>query len=184
LSAQYTSAWAAENYYRTELLTGVGQAFALIGLVGCIILQGVFSGGLMKPQWILTLSAYFHTIRLFGGNVGAVYMAHFLADQEKLHSNLLGLQVSIGSWITGANIHAMTAGVFGKSSGVSSAGARAVDLVAARLRLQAYTLSLIDCFLLVAWTCAIALLLVALLRKSPFNYGDLSKLQPVKERRS
>ena len=90
LSAQYTSAWAAQNYYRTELLTGVGQSFSLIGLVGCIILQGVFSGGLMKPQWILTFSAFFHTIRLFGGTAGAVYMAHFLAEREKLHSNLLG----------------------------------------------------------------------------------------------
>jgi MFS transporter, DHA2 family, multidrug resistance protein len=179
LNAQYTSAWAAENYYRTELLTGVGQAFALIGLVGCIILQGVFSGGLMKPQWMLTFSAYFHTIRLFGGTAGAVYMAHFLADREKLHSNLLGLHVSSGNWITDANIHAMRAGLFGKSSGMPSAGARAVDLIAARLRLQAYSLSLIDGFLLVAWTCAIALLLVAMLRKSPFNYGDLSKLQPV-----
>jgi len=184
LSAQYTSAWAAENYYRTELLTGVGQAFSLIGLVGCIILQGVFSGGLMQPQRMLTFSAYFHTIRLFGGTAGAVYMAHFLADREKLHSNLLGLHVSSGNWITDANIHAMTAGLFGKSSGIASAGARAVDLIAARIRLQAYTLSLIDGFLLVAWTCVIALLLVALLRKSPFNYADLSQLQPVKEKHS
>src|SRR5271170_5297973 len=184
LNAQYTSAWAAENYYRTELLTGVGQAFALIGLVGCIILQGVFSGGLMKPQWILTFSAYFHTIRLFGGTVGAVYMAHFLADREKLHSNLLGLHVTQGSWITDANLHAMTEGLFGKSSGMPLAGARAVDLIAARLRLQAYSLSLIDGFLLVAWTCAIGLLLVALLRKSPLSYGDLSTLQPVKETKS
>jgi DHA2 family multidrug resistance protein len=185
LSAQYTSAWAAENYYRTELLTGVGQAFSLIGLVGCIILQGVFSGGLMKPQWMLTFSAYFHTVRLFGGTAGAVYMAHFLADREKLHSNLLGLHVSSGNWITDANIRAMTAGLFGKSSGMPSAGARAVDLIADRLRLQAYTLSLIDCFLFLAWTCVIALLLVALLRKSPFNYADLSKLQqPVKETHS
>jgi len=181
LSAQYTSAWAAENYYRTELLTGVGQAFSLIGLVGCIILQGVFTGGLMKPQWILTFSAYFHTIRLFGGNSGAVYMAHFLADREKLHSNLLGLHVSAGSWITDANIRAMTAGLFGKSSGIPSAGARAVDLIAARLRLQAYTLSLIDGYLLVAWTCFIALLLIALLRKSPFSYAGLATLQEVKE---
>src|SRR5271170_6680239 len=184
LNAQYTSAWAAENYYRTELLTGVGQAFALIGLVGCIILQGVFSGGLMKPQWILTFSAYFHTIRLFGGTAGAIYMGHFLAEREKLHSNLLGLHVSSGSWITDANIHAMTAGLFGKSSGMPLAGARAVDLIAARLRLQAYTLSLIDGYLLVAWTCAIALLLIALLRKSSFNYADLSKLQPAKETHS
>src|SRR5271154_6571720 len=176
-SAQYTSAWSAENYYRTELLTGVGQAFSLIGLVGCIILQGVFSGGLMKPQWILTFSAYFHTIRLFGGTAGAIYMGHFLAVREKLHSNLLGLHVTQGSWITDANIHAMTAGLFGKTTGLQSAGARAVDLIAARLRLQAYSLSLIDAFLLVAWACFLGLLMTALLRKSPLNYGDLSAVQ-------
>jgi len=184
LGAQYTSAWAAENYYRTELLIGVGQSFSLIGLVGCIILQGIFTGGLAKPQWILTFSAFFHTIRLFGGTAGAIYMGHFLAAREKLHSNLLGLHVTQGSWITDWNIRAMTAGVYGKSSGLAAAGGRAVDLIAARLRLQAYSLSLIDGFLLVAWTCAIALVLVALLRKSPLNYRDLSTMQPVKETKS
>ena len=184
LGAQYTSAWAAENYYRTELLVGVGQSFSLIGLVGCIILQGIFTGGLAKPQWILTFSAYFHSIRLFGGTAGAIYMGHFIAEREKLHSNLLGLHVNQGSWITDWNIRAMTAGVYGKSSGMAAAGGRAVDLIAARLRLQAYSLSLIDGFLLVAWTCAIALVLVALLRKSPLNYRDLSTMQPRKETKS
>jgi len=175
--AQYSSAWAAENYYRTELLTGVGQSFALIGLVGGIVLQGVFTGGLSKPQWILTFSAFFHTVRLFGGTAGAIYMGHFLADREKLHSNLLGLHVSSGNWITDANIHALTAGLFGKSSGLPSAAARAADLIAARLRLQAYSLSLIDGFLLVAWSCAIALVLVGVLRKSPLSYGGLADAQ-------
>ena len=45
LNAEYTTAWSAANYYRTELLMGVGQSVSLIGLVGCIILQGVFTGG-------------------------------------------------------------------------------------------------------------------------------------------
>jgi len=184
LCAHYSSGWAAENYYRTELLTGIGQAFALIGLVGCIILQGVFTGGLAKPQYILTFSAFFHVIRLFGGTAGAIYMGRFLAQREKLHSNLLGLHVSSYNWITDANIHAMTAGVFGKSSGLPSAGERAIDLISARLRLQAYSLSLIDGFLLVAWSCAIALFVIAMLRKSPLNYADLAKLQPVKEEKS
>src|SRR5271170_2198362 len=100
LNAEFTSVWAAANYYRAELLMGVGQSFAFIGLVGAIILQGIFSGGLAKPQRILTFSAYFHTIRLFGGNAGAVYMVHFLAEREKLHSNLLGLHVQSGNWVT------------------------------------------------------------------------------------
>ena len=34
LNAEYTTAWSAANYYRTELLMGVGQAFAFIGRRG------------------------------------------------------------------------------------------------------------------------------------------------------
>jgi DHA2 family multidrug resistance protein len=163
---------------------GVGQAFAFIGLVGCCVLQAVFTGGLAKPQWVLTFSAYFHTIRLFGGTAGAVYMGHFVAEREKLHSNLLGLHVTQGSWITDGNLHALAAGVYAKSFGAGESAARAVGLIGARLRLQAYALSLIDGFLLVAWACFLGLLLTALLRKSPLNYGDLSTLQPVKETHS
>ena len=177
LNADYTSAWSAANYYRTELLTGVGQSVSLIGLVGCIILQGVFSGGLMKPQWILTFSAFFHTIRLFGGTTGAVYMGHFVAEREKLHSNLLGLHVQSGNWITDSNIQELAAGVHSKSSGLAAATGRAVGILSGRLRLQAYTLAINDGFYLVAWTCVIALLLVASLRKSPLYYGDLSTFQ-------
>src|SRR6202167_3518603 len=179
LCAQYTTAWSAENFYRTELLVGVGQAFAFIGLVATIILQGIFSGGLSKPQWILTFSAFFHVIRLFGGTAGAIYMGHFLAQREKLHSNLLGLHVSSGDWTTDQNIRAMTAGLYAKSFGIASASARAVDLLGARLRLQAYSLSLVDGFLLIAWSCFCSLILVALLRKSPLNYGDLSAMQQI-----
>ncbi len=179
LNSQYSSMWAAENFYRTELLTGVGQAFAFIGLVGCIVLQAIFAGALAKPEWVLTFSAFFHTIRLFGGTAGAIYMGHFIAQREKLHSNLLGLHVSNGNWISDQNIHAMTANLYAKSSGMAAAGARAFDLIAARLRLQAYSLSLVDGFLLIAWSCACALIFIALLRKSPLNYGELSNMQQI-----
>jgi len=179
LNSQYSSTWAAHNFYRTELLTGVGQAFAFIGLVGCIVVQAIFAGALAKPEWVLTFSAFFHTIRIFGGTAGAIYMGHFIAQREKLHSNLLGLHASSGNWISDQNIHAMTTGLYAKSSGMATAGARAIDLLAARLRLQAYSLSLVDGFLLIAWSCACALIFVALLRKSPLNYGELSNMQDI-----
>jgi MFS transporter, DHA2 family, multidrug resistance protein len=177
MNAQYSSTWAAENYYRTELLTGLGQAFAFIGLVGCIVLQAIFTGGLAKPERALTFSAFFHVVRLFGGTAGAIYMGHFVAQREKLHSNLLGLHVSAGDWITAQNLRAMAAGVAAKTAGAAAAGERAVDLVAARLRLQAFSLSIDDGFLLIAWSCACALVMVALLQKAPLNYGDLKAIQ-------
>jgi len=177
LNADLTSVWSASNYYRTELLMGVGQAFAFIGLVGAIILQAIFSGGMAKPQDILTFSAFFHTVRLFGGNLGAVYMGHFIAQREKLHSNLLGLHVQSGNWVTDSSIHQLAAGLLSKSSGVAAATGRAVGVISSRLRLQAYTLSINDGFYLVAWACVVMLLLIVLLRRSPLNFGDLTAIQ-------
>jgi len=177
LNAELTIEWSASNYYRTELLMGAGQLFAFGGLVGSIILQAVFSGGLTKSHLILTFSAFFHTIRLFGGKLGAIYMLHFISQREKLHSNLLGLHVKSGNWITDDNIRGLTAGLFSKSSGLPAATGRAVGLISGRLRLQAYTLTVIDGFYLVAWACVVTLLLVALMRKSPLNYGELSAVQ-------
>jgi MFS transporter, DHA2 family, multidrug resistance protein len=177
MNANLTSVWSAENYYRTELLMGVGQSFAFIGIVATIVLQAIFSGGLSKPQWILTFSAFFHVIRLFGGQLGVAFMGHFIAQREKLHSNLLGLHVQQGNWITDGNLRQLTAGLYSKSSGVAEAAGRAAGVIEGRIRLQAYTLSLIDGFYLLAWACVVALVLIALLRKSPLNYGDIGAAQ-------
>jgi len=176
LNAHYTSAWSAANFYSTELLMGVGQSFAFIGLVSTIVLQAIFSGGLSKPQDALTFSAFFHVVRLLGGQAGVAFMGHYIAVRERVHSNLLGLHVQGGNWLEEATIRQMTAGLYAKSASVAAATGRAVGLTNARVRLQAYTLTFIDGFHLVAWACVIGLLLVALLRKSPLNYGELGFL--------
>jgi DHA2 family multidrug resistance protein len=177
MNASLTGAWSASNYYPTELLLGVGQSFAFVGLVSTIVLQAVFSGGLAKPQWALTFSAFFHIVRLFGGQLGVAFMTHFIAQREKLHSNLLGLHVQGGNWIAEANLRQLTPGLYSKSAGLAEATGRAAGLTGGRIRLQAYTLTFIDGFYLVAWACVIALLLIALLRPSPLSYSDLSDIQ-------
>ena len=173
LNAGYTSAWSAPDFYRTELLMGVGQSFAFIGLVSTIVLQAIFSGGLTKPQAALTFSAFFHVIRLLGGQIGVAVMAHYIAVREQLHSNLLGLHVQQGNWVEDSAVRQLAAGLYAKSSGVPAATGRAVGLIGGRVRLQAYTLTFIDGFHFVAWACVAALLVVALLRKAPLNYREL-----------
>jgi MFS transporter, DHA2 family, multidrug resistance protein len=177
LNANVTSAWSAPNFYRTELLMGVGQSFAFVGLVASIILQAIASGGLSSPQRALTFSAFFHVIRLFGGEMGAAFMGHFIAEREKLHSNLLGLHVQRGTWITDSSVGQLTAGLYSKSFGVSEAVGRAADVVGGRVRLQAYTLTFIDGFYLVAWACVVALVLAVFLRKAPLSYRDFETAQ-------
>jgi len=173
LDAQFTTAWSASDYYRSELLMGVGQSFAFIGLVANIVLQAIFSGGLSKPQLALTFSAFFHVIRLLGGQIGVAFMTHYIAVREQLHSNLLGLHVQQGTSLTDASIRQLAAGLYTKSSSLSAATGRAVGLISARVRLQAYTLTFIDGFHVIAWACVLCLLLIALLKKAPLHFGEL-----------
>ena len=100
-------------------------------------------------------------------------MGHYIAVRERVHSNLLGLHVQSGNWLDEASIRQMTAGFYAKSSGLAAATGRAVGVVNGRVRLQAYALTFIDGFHLIAWACVSALLLIALLHKSPLSYGEL-----------
>jgi DHA2 family multidrug resistance protein len=177
INADFTSAWAAENYYRSELLMAVGQSFAMLGVVSSLILQATFSGAMEAPQRILTFSAFVHTVRLLGGQAGAVFLGHFIADREELHSNLLGLHVQAGNWLTDGSLHGLAAGLAGRSNGVVAATGRALDIIDSKLRLQAYALTFIDAFHLVAWACAVMLLVTAVLRRSPMNFRQLPALQ-------
>ncbi len=178
LNADVTSAWTAENYFRTELLMAVGQSFAFVGLVSTIILQSFTSGALQSPFRILTFSSFFHTVRLFGGQIGVVMMTRFIAEQEKLHSYLLGLHVQPGDWVTDYTFRGVSAGLQAKSNGVAGALSRAAVLVDSKLRLQAYTLTFIDAFHFIVWMCVATLIVIALLRRSPIGYGDFALAQP------
>ena len=177
INADFTSVWAAENYYRSELLMAVGQSFAMLGVVSSLILQATFSGAMEAPQRILTFSAFVHTVRLLGGQAGAVFLGHFIADREKLHSNLLGLHVQSGNWLTDGSLHGLAAGLAGRSNGVVAATGRALTVLDSKLRLQAYSLTFIDAFHLVAWACAVMLLVTVVLRKSPLTFSQLPALQ-------
>ena len=177
MNSGFTSAWFPQSYYRTELLMGVGQSFALLGLVSSIILQATFSGALETPQRALTLSAFFHTVRLLGGEAGVAAMGHFIANREQLHSNLLGLHVQSGNWVTEGAVHTLAAGLAGRSNGMVGAAGRALDIIGNKLRLQAYSLTFIDGFHLLAWECVAMLLVTAVLRRSPMNFRQLPVLQ-------
>jgi DHA2 family multidrug resistance protein len=176
MNAGFTSAWAPENYFRTELLMAVGQSFAFVGLVSSLILQAFFSGGLDSPYRVLTFSAFLHGVRIFGGQAGTTVMARFIAEQEKVHSYLVGLHVQPGAWIADHTVRLLSAGLAARSSGAPGAVGRAVGLVAGFVRLQAYSLTFIDAFHLIAWASVATLIVIATLRRFPLNYRDLAAL--------
>ena len=158
------TSWAGNSFEFWELLLSVGLACSYVGLVSSLILEAIQGGAMTSLAKAATISGYAHFIRLFGGEVGVTFMGHFLSAREKFHSNLLGLHVQSGTWITDQRLRMLAAGAFGKSTGTEEAQYRAAEILGLQVRAQAFTLSISDGFVLIAWTVVIYLMMMLLLR--------------------
>jgi DHA2 family multidrug resistance protein len=168
-----SSAWSGTSFWTSQLIMAIGQAFAFNGLVGSIILEVVNTGALQRPIDVLTLSAYFHTVRIFGGEIGVATITHFLQAREKFHSNILGSGVQLGSGITDNRLFGFTALLSEHSSGIPAAASRAVEIIGLQVRQQAFTLAIADSFTLIAIIATACLLVIAAIGKVQTQYKQV-----------
>jgi DHA2 family multidrug resistance protein len=154
-----------------------GFACSYIGLVSSIVLEGLEAGALTSAANAATFSGFMHFIRLFGGQVGVAVMTHFISVREKFHSNLLGLHVQAGSWLTDERVRMLSGGVLPESMGPEEAQYRAVGILGQQVRAQAYTLAIADGFILIGWIVVGYLLMMLLLRPGKVNYKDLRNMK-------
>jgi DHA2 family multidrug resistance protein len=134
-------------------------------------------GGIKSVTNTASYSAFMHTCRLMGGQIGAVTLGRFIAVREQFHSNILGQYVDPGNWTTVERLRGMAAALTPFSAGPDEAQARAVGLVASQVRAQAYTLAYSDAFLLIAWGIAAYLLVLVCLRPTALNLRHMEKAQ-------
>jgi len=177
ICAHVDTSWAGISFEAVELLLAVGFACSYVGLVGSIVLQGLESGALTSATNAATFSGFMHFIRLFGGQVGVAVMTHFIAAREKFHSNLLGLHVQAGSWLTDERIRMLTGGVLPGSAGAEEAQSRAVGILSQQIRAQAYTLATADGFILIGWMVVGYLMMMLFLQPGKISYKDLRSMQ-------
>jgi len=169
--------WAGTSFEAVELLFSAGFAGAYIGLVSSIVLQGLESGALTSPVNAATFSGFMHFIRIFGGQIGVAAMTHFISVREKFHSNLLGLHLQSGSWLTDERLRLLTGGLFSASAGPDEAQYRAIGVLSQQVRAQAYTLATADGFILAGCLAAAYLVLMLFLRPPKFSFQDLRKMK-------
>ena len=177
LNAELTSAWAGENFWWPQLVIAVGLSFTFVGLVGMIAQQALTTGALSRPFDVLTYSAYFHTIRLFGGEVGTAVMQRLVSVRERFHSNMIGLHVQAGDWLTDERLRMLSGGLFPNSSGLDESHQRAVVQLAGQVKKQAYTLAYIDGFMMIAYVCAGMIILIACMKAMKIHF-DSSSMEP------
>jgi DHA2 family multidrug resistance protein len=177
ICSQLDSFWAGTSFETVEVLLAAGFACTYVGLVGSIVLEGLEAGALTSMANAATFSGFMHFIRLFGGQVGVAVMNRFISVREQFHSNMLGLHVQSGDWLTSERLWMLSGGLLPGSTGSDESQARAVALLSEQVRAQAYTLASSDGFVLIGWVAVAYLLLMLFLRPGKFSYKDLRKMQ-------
>ena len=171
------SSWAGTSFQITELALAAGIACAYVGMVGSIVLEAFEAGALKSAKNIATFSGLMHFTRIFGGTAGAAVLGHFISEREKFHSNLVGLHVQTGNWLTTERLQMFTSGLLPQSTGLSESQARGVALLSEQVRAQAYTMAIADGFVLMAWVVLGFLLVMLLLKPGKISFKDLRKMQ-------
>lgn len=173
MNTNLSSAWAGANLTASQLVMAIGYALSFYALVGAIILEVFNTGALSRPIDVLTFAGYFQTVRLFGGELGAAFMQHFIPLREQFHSNILGLGVLRSLPQTDQRLIGLTIRLASRSCGLPSAVGRAVELLALQVRQQAFTLAITDVFTLVAWSTVCCLVVVACMARVPTQYQQI-----------
>ena len=175
--AHLDTSWAGSSFRIVELWLSVGFACTYIGLVSSIVLEALEGGALNSAANAATFSGFMHFIRIFGGQAGVAAMTIFLSSREKFHSNLVGLHVDAGNWLTNERIRMLTAALLPSSSGAEEAQSRAVALISQQVRAQAYTMAVADCFVLIGWIVVAYLVLMSFLRPAGISFKQLRSMQ-------
>ena len=179
MNAHLSSAWSGANFWNSQWIMAIGLALAFNSMVGAIILEVVNTGALTRPIDVLTFAGYFQSVRLFGGEMGASFMGHFLSVREQFHSNILGQGVHLGDPATSQRLHGLTAGMSSQSPGLMTAGGRAGEIVTLQIRQQAFTLAITDSFMLVAFAVVCCLIVIACMAPVPTQYRQVIKAAAV-----
>ena len=177
ICAHLDTSWAGSSFETVELLLAAGFACSYVGLVSSIVLEGLEAGALTSAANAATLSGLMHFVRIFGGQVGVAVMTRFISVREQFHSNLLGLHVQIGSWLTDERVRMLSGGLLPQSTGPEEAQSRAVGILSQQVRAQAYTLATADGFVLIGWMVVAYLMLMLFLRPGRISYQDLRKMR-------
>jgi DHA2 family multidrug resistance protein len=170
MDARLTSAWAADQFWWPQLVMACGLACLFVGQIGLIVQTAIDSGALTRPIDVMTFAAFFQTVRLLGGQIGASFMQRFISIRATFHSSTIARSVEAGNYLTDERLQALATGFYPGATGMEESQGRAAAALASEVSRQALTLTYMDGFLLVAWVCTGMMLLYACVKATKRYY--------------
>ncbi|MBN8421661.1 MAG: DHA2 family efflux MFS transporter permease subunit [Verrucomicrobia bacterium] len=143
LSAMMMSGMTAETAHDQLVLPQIIRA---VGLTCTIVPLSLITTGGIEAQNAASASGLFNMLRNLGGSMGIALLSALLTQREHFHSHHLGEAVSLYNPLTRDRLAAIAQNLI--SQGIDAVGAqdRAIQLLDATVRKQAYIMAYNNCF--------------------------------------
>ena len=143
LSAMMMSTMSADTAHDQLVLPQIVRA---LGLTCIIVPLSLITTGGIEAQNAASASGLFNMLRNLGGSVGIAMLSALLTRREHFHSHHLGEAISLYNPLTQERIAAIIQNLI--AQGIDAVGAqdRAIHLLDATVRKQAFILAFNDCF--------------------------------------
>ena len=181
MDSRITTLWSGTSFDVSQLVLALGEGFAFNGMVGSIVLDILNSGAMENPAAVLSFGGLFQTIRLFGGELGASFVQFFLHSRQVFHYDLLAAGIERGSAPLMSRTHLLGAAMRASSPTGDVAAGRSAILLVGGVKLQAFTLSIMDSFTLIAYAATACLLIVASLRPLKIGFKQIISASAAKK---
>jgi DHA2 family multidrug resistance protein len=178
--SRLTAAWSPHSYIPYTVFFAIGESFAMLGMVGSLILQVIGSGAIgaagkpARPAAVLTFSGFFHTVRIMGGQIGTVIMAHLLSERTKFHVNVLSQETGLARLPVSEFLHSSAAALNAATANPAQTTDWTGYLLGAVVRQQASTLAFADAFTVIAWASIAVLVVIVFIRLSIPSFKELT----------
>ncbi len=176
LCSHLSAAWAPNTFIPYAVLFAAGESFAMLGMVGALVLQVIGSGAVsvagkpQRPVDVLTFSGFFHTVRIMGGQIGTVLILHLLSERTKFHAAILDQQTTPARLPVADFLHGASAAFSSAGTDPTHAVGLGGFLLGSTVRRQASTLAFADAFTVIAWASVAVLVLTVFVRLRISNF--------------
>ena len=178
--SRVTSAWAPHTYIPYAVFFAIGESFAMLGMVGSLVLQVIGSGAVspagkpQSPAQVLTFSGFFHTVRIMGGQIGTVLMLHLLSERTKFHANVLSQETGLARLPVSEFLHGSAAALSPATANPAQTAGQTGYFLGSIVRQQASALGFADAFAIIAWASIVVLVLIVFIRLSIPSFKELA----------
>jgi MFS transporter, DHA2 family, multidrug resistance protein len=163
--AHTLSTWIRADFVLPQMFGVFGICLVGMGTMSGAVFEGRMTGAYRNREGAYAQGAFFQAVRIFGSQVSTSGMRRYLQIREHFWQTKLVYSLENGEVLDPAP--QLTPALAPQAAGPLQASGIANGLLAEKVPAESFTLAVDDAFMMLAWTCVVAMVAVALMKHIP-----------------